>query len=121
MAEITKIHVPRSLCSDRWAWHHTNHGDFIVRSAYLIELHSNKRNVALMSNSHPSGKWKFLWKAQLPTKVKNFGWRALHGGMPGRENLRTRGVVEDSTCPWCGEAREDITHALYLCHDVQPA
>lgn len=53
-----KIPLPRNTCSDRWAWHHTKHGDFAVRSAYFIELHSNKRDTASTSVSRPSGTWK---------------------------------------------------------------
>ena len=36
--------------------------------------------------------WKKLWKLQVPGKIKIFGWRALHGLIPGRAILANRHI-----------------------------
>lgn len=38
-----------------------------------------------------------------------------------RENLRIRGIDVDLRCPWCSEEKQTLSHALFLCHEVQRA
>lgn len=118
---ITSIPLPRSRCKDTWAWKFTKHGEYVVRSGYYVELQFMKEKAASTSTSRPKDVWSRLWKANVPNKIKNFGWRALQGGLSVRKNLCLRGVMEDSICPMCGEEREDIIHALLLCREVKIA
>jgi ribonuclease HI len=59
--------------------------------------------------------WKKLWKLNIPSKIKIFGWRALHGMIPCKGVLANRHVGNSSSCPVCTEGCEDIKHILFTC------
>jgi len=60
--------------------------------------------------------WKKLWKLQVPGKIKIFGWRALHGLIPGRAILADRHIGYTGGCPMCLNGAEDIKHILFSCN-----
>ena len=65
--------------------------------------------------------WSKPWKLNVPAKVKNFGWRVLHGLLPCRDILANRHIENSGSCPTCNEGCEDIKHLLFLCkraHDI---
>ena len=119
IAGILSIPLPRHPCEDRWVWHHSKKGEFTVRSAYFVALNLAKCDGASTSVGRPRSVWKRLWRSQLPTKIKSFGWRVLHGGIPVRSLLRCRNVVDDVICPMCGNDKEDVMHALVLCVEAR--
>ncbi|KAL2935643.1 hypothetical protein RDABS01_018761, partial [Bienertia sinuspersici] len=55
----------------------------------------------------------------VPPKVKMFGWRVLHGGVPVREKLKLKGMDLDERCPMCGDSEESILHMLFRCNEVE--
>ena len=40
---IQSIPLSRSIINDAWMWYHNSNGKFTVRSAYFIELNSDRR------------------------------------------------------------------------------
>ena len=116
---IIKIPVSHESREDRWAWHHTKNGEFTVRSAYYMAMKERDDMAASTSQSNHGGVWSHLWKTQVPTKLKMFGWRALHNGIAAKENLFGRGVGNDRICPVCGEDVETIMHLLVSCAEVR--
>ena len=59
--------------------------------------------------------WKKLWKLQVPGKIKIFGWRTLHGLIPGRAILANRHIGNIGSFPMCLNGAEDIKHILFVC------
>ena len=59
---------------DRWIWTGTRRGNFIVRSAYHLQLSNLRSGEASSSNSGASKAvfWKTIWLADVAPKVKNF-------------------------------------------------
>lgn len=112
---ITSIPIPRIRYLDSWAWHHSKCGDFLVRSAYYIAIEEKKRKRASSSGNDYQLVWKNLWEAQVPTKMKLFGWRALQEGIATSDNLAKRGIEGDRQCPMCGEVAESTMHMLLEC------
>jgi hypothetical protein len=53
----------------------------------------------------------------VPSKVNSFAWQVLLDRVPTRDNLRRRGVVgvEGSSCPFCQEATETVSHLFLHC------
>jgi hypothetical protein len=45
--------------------------------------------------------WKEVWQVKGPRVLKTFLWKACANILSTRDNLRRRGVVEDSICPIC--------------------
>lgn len=62
--------------------------------------------------------WKKLWHADIPPKIRMFGWRALKNALPVKENLVRRGMEMDIRCPVYGEEEETVVHMLLKCHDA---
>jgi hypothetical protein len=52
---------------------------------------------------------------EVPSKVKIFIWRALHGVVPGRSILADRHIKVQPQCPVCYVGPEDIRHLLFTC------
>jgi hypothetical protein len=59
--------------------------------------------------------WKELLKLKIPSKIKIFTWRALHGLLPLKSILVNRHVGTSGECPICHQAPEDIRHLLFQC------
>lgn len=116
---IMCIPVTRYAEEDGWTWHLTKHGDFTVRSAYYKEMETRKKNKASSLNQHRECKWKRLWQARVPPKIKNFGWKVLHNAIPVKQNLCARGIEVDKMCSMCGSEEEEISHALMRCEEVR--
>jgi hypothetical protein len=55
---------------------------------------------------------KILWKVQVPSKVKIFLWRALHGF---KSILADQHIYVHPECPVCRQGPEDIKHLLFTC------
>ena len=90
-----------------------------IRSAYFLELNESKKDQATSSEGSKNLVWRKLWEANIPTKIRIFGWKAMHHGLPMRTNLWRRGCVEDCICPMCGEKNETTSHALLSCPEAQ--
>ncbi|KAL2937723.1 hypothetical protein RDABS01_021172, partial [Bienertia sinuspersici] len=104
---------------DSWAWKFTKDGCFAVRSAYFKELQRTKMsNIAGSSNSY-SSVWKVLWGAKIKPKIKMFAWKALHGGLPVKQNLCRRGMEVDPLCPLCGAEAEMDVHFAMKCGEAK--
>jgi hypothetical protein len=59
--------------------------------------------------------WDILWKLNVPAKIKIFGWRALHGLIPGVGVLASRHIKVSPQCLICLQGCEDICHLLFKC------
>ncbi|KAL2895368.1 hypothetical protein RDABS01_011277 [Bienertia sinuspersici] len=118
-AGILQIPISRYETSEDWVWHYSKIGGFTVRSAYFVELEGKKGAGTTSTSTSNKGASKTLWKALVPPKVKMFGWRVLHGGVPVRKKLKLRGMEIDERCPMCGDSEESILHMLFRCNEAE--
>lgn len=93
---------------DTWMWKHTQSGMFSVKSACYIEWFDEHKKKSSSSTHGSELVWEWLWKAIIQPKVKLFGWKVLHNGIPVLENL-------DHIRPRCGEKTESLEHMLLFC------
>lgn len=114
---IFKIPLTLYEEEDFWTWHHTKNGLFTVKSAYFLEL-TDLHSSEATSSSRNSEVWQRVWKAKVPPKVQQFGWRVLHEAIPVKIKLRQRGMKLDVYCPMCGNSEESIMHCLFLCEEA---
>ena len=96
---------------DTWYWCYEKLGHYSVKTAYIL-LQENKENHSTLDNS---GFWRKLWQLKLPSKIKNFLWRAVSRCLPTKDLLRTRGIDINSLCPICQVDDESIEHILVNC------
>lgn len=59
--------------------------------------------------------WDLVWKLEVPSKIKIFIWRALHGLIPGMAVLAHRHIEVSPICPVCQTGLEDMKHLLSTC------
>ena len=59
--------------------------------------------------------WKKPWKLSIPSKVKIFTWRALHGNIPCHVILANKHITNLVNFPMCQTKAQDIKHALFTC------
>jgi hypothetical protein len=71
--------------------------------------------LALPGGSTNNPVWKTLWRLKLPSKVKVFIWRSLHGIVPLNCILANRDIDTSASCPICNQGPEDMRHLLFQC------
>jgi hypothetical protein len=101
---------------DRLVWLGSTKGDFNVKSAYHFPkslVDSNNESNSSMNNVTKI--WKEVWQVKGPRVLTTFLWKACANILPTRDNLRRRGVVEESICPICKLELETVSHALWHC------
>jgi hypothetical protein len=105
------------------AWGFTKNGKYTVRSGYhlqwRLQFGASASHLALPGSSATNPVWKMLWKIDVPSKIKIFIWRALHGILPLKCILANRHIGISSECPICGQGPEDIRHLLFSCPMAQ--
>jgi ribonuclease HI len=75
--------------------------------------------LALPGSSATNPVWKIIWKLKVPSKVKKFIWRALHGILPLKSILINRHIGDSGECPICHLDAEDILHLLFKCEPAK--
>ncbi|XVF74111.1 hypothetical protein PTKIN_Ptkin13bG0034000 [Pterospermum kingtungense] len=109
-------------------WRFTRNGEFLVKSSYHLargfkdhgdEEHNESREG---NNEDVVGKiliWKKVWKAQVPNKIKNFGWQICQEIIAVYTNLAKRKIPIPIQCPRCRKEDETVIHALRDCELAQ--
>lgn len=65
-------------------------------------------------------RWKMLLALSVSLKVKCFSWLLFRDRLAIKEIVFHFGLIQDegSTCPICGEDREDIHHIFIQCSRI---
>jgi hypothetical protein len=105
------------------AWSETKHGRYTVRSGYYLQWHHQfaapAASLSLPGGSASNPVWKILWRMKIPSKVKIFMWRALHGILPLQSILYNHHIGTTCGCPICNQGPEDISHLLFQCETAR--
>lgn len=115
---ILRIPLSTQLTEDFVAWHKTRTYSFSIRSAYYTKWEHQfgmriRRDDVGPSKSNPV--WEILWKLQVPSKIKIFGWKDLHGMIPGMSVLVNHHIPVSGQCPVCKGGAEDLRHLMFTC------
>ncbi|GJN40248.1 hypothetical protein PR202_gb29435 [Eleusine coracana subsp. coracana] len=100
------------------AWNFERNGVFSVRSAYRLGMRLYHDLGLEGSSLSPEGErkvWGKFWKLRVPSKVKIFGWKIVHNGLPTRANKHYRHLDQQQECQLCGDSVEDGFHAVLRC------
>jgi len=114
--------IPLSSTSqlDKLIWPFTPTSQYSVKSGYRFLFESNSpQPLSNPSSTQSMGWWKKLWKMEVPNKVKHFVWRTCREALPTKANLSRRRIIPDGVCDRCETHRDDSSHALFFCFDVQ--
>jgi ribonuclease HI len=116
---IRHIPINNQGFHDFVAWSHTKHGQYTVRSGYHMQwkhqFGPNSSQLTAPNVSATNPVWKSVWSLQVPSKVKIFIWRSLHGIVPLKCVLANRHIGTSGECPICHQGPETVMHLLFLC------
>jgi ribonuclease HI len=116
---ILEIPLNNQGFEDFIAWNFTKHGQYAVRSGYHLQWRHQfgprTSQLSLPGSSVNNPIWKIIWNLKVPSKVKIFVWRALHGILPLKSILANRHVGTNGGCPICNQAAEDVLHLVFTC------
>ncbi|KAL0361161.1 UNVERIFIED_CONTAM: putative mitochondrial protein [Sesamum radiatum] len=114
---LSHVHGPDIL-----VWHDSKNGVFSVNSAYHLAFLRERqhRSSTSVTHMHVNGEgmaaaWRFIWRSQVPPKVRTFVWRACHEAVPTALNLARMVPEVDTQCMICGVANESLQHVLLHC------
>ncbi|KAJ8769655.1 hypothetical protein K2173_005258 [Erythroxylum novogranatense] len=76
------LSIPFSMfnTNDSLLWHHERNGIYTVKSGYRISRYEHGTRIGANDVL-----WKRVWELQVPPKLRDFMWRALHGVLPQRQ------------------------------------
>jgi hypothetical protein len=93
--------------------------DILSGSGYYLQWHhqfaAKAANLSILGGSASNPVWKMLWCMKIPSKVKIFMWRVLHGILPLKYILYNCYIGTTGGCPICNQGPEDISHLLFQC------
>jgi hypothetical protein len=96
---------------------------FSVRSAYHIEWDNQFGHTIRRRDDQGSTQvnpvWEIMWKLNIPSKVKIFLWKALHGVLRGMTILADRHIKVAPQCPICKFGPGDINHIMFSCESAK--
>lgn len=105
------------LRGDSMVWGLSKTGHYDSKSGYkLLETLANTSS-GVQDALPPIEKqlWSRLWKTKTTSKLRHFIWRVLSGALAVKNQLCTRGIPVDPTCPLCHQGPETICHMLFHC------
>ena len=117
---VLSIALSPTLPEDCLIWALTNSGKFMVKSAYRLAL-NEKDGHGSEESSNPCMKefWKFVWRLDVPNKIRNFTWRACRNILPTKANLFCWKITADNICEICGNFEETTAHVLWNCNHAK--
>ncbi|KAK5775961.1 hypothetical protein PVK06_043917 [Gossypium arboreum] len=96
-------------------------GEYSVKSGYRVLATDYLQNINYINSTADIYKifYKSLWSINISEKIKIHIWRLLNNYLPHYSNILLRKLRNDSVCPLCKEASEDIDHLLWSCSLLQ--
>ena len=76
-------------------------------------------SVAIQRSAHDLEFWRNLLGMEVPSKIKNFVWRACKEALPTKRNLLHRKITTSALCENCKVNDEDCAHAIFYCSNLQ--
>ena len=109
MSSRARLHLSSSALDAR-AWSLFSSGLFIIKS-FFIALSSSSNPVPFLLTN-------FVWKSQVPLKVKSIAWLVVHKKVNTNNMLQLRRsykALSPNVCILCMEHEESIDHLFLHC------
>lgn len=94
--------------ADIWYWEGSTTGAYSVKDGYAW-LYNHLHQQQVLED------WKWVWKLQVPEKVRYFIWLCLHEALPINATRFNRHLATSASCSHCSSTFEDSLHALRDC------
>jgi hypothetical protein len=112
-----KIRIPKIDGEDFAACNPDPEGIFSVRNAYNSALMNRSNTSDNGSSTNPNGErklWDLIWKANVPPKIRVFGWKLASRSLALQTNRCKRIKNALDTCQVCGREPECEFHVVNI-------
>ncbi|KAL6574838.1 hypothetical protein OROMI_012123 [Orobanche minor] len=115
---ILQIPISRGLPTDIRRWALSRNGHYNVKTAYYSarDLKQRKAARAASCSNYVGRNWAFVWKLDIPNKLRIFLWCLLRNSLPVMQNLERRNLHVNNICPLCLQTGETVMHIFQHCH-----
>ncbi|XP_058742316.1 uncharacterized protein LOC131614778 [Vicia villosa] len=105
---------PIAEVKDKLLWWSNQDGVFNVKSCYNL---FRDRDLEDVVETQTKLALKRIWKTNIPSRLKVFGWKVALNRLPTKDQLVKRGIIrnEQELCVFCDEKAEDLDHLLFKC------
>lgn len=116
VAELSDVRIEIGR-PDNVQWTEGSDGKLSVKSCYNI---LNSRHIPYGLIGEFDKALSKVWKMEVPTKTKAFGWRCFINRLPTSGALSKRGILpySSSSCVFCCMCKDSGDHLLSLCRNV---
>ena len=85
------------------------------------EWFSTKSSINLIQKEkgHSSTGTDWIWKLNIPPKIKQFMWRITKDGLPTKGKLEQRHISVPTQCEFCNQTYEDFYHLFVSCQNTR--
>ena len=99
---------------DVLVWTESKDQNFSVKTAYQVAIRLKSRGMAEHSMARVHGNtWSRIWKLNVQPMVRTFLWRACSNCLPTRDNLCRRKIRVVTTCEFCHQETEIVSHIFW--------
>jgi hypothetical protein len=110
------VNVSLTRDHDDWVWILNPDVGFSVKSAY--------DSLMGLGDGPNLSEWELkifssIWDSPAPSKIVAFSWQLLYDRLPTKDNLQSRGVIQqalDVNCVWCGQTTESSKYLFLHCN-----
>lgn len=112
-SQIQTLRPSTKGAQDIFVWQPLQSGIYSTKSRYATA--AALRQASQFFPNEEEFKWvKDVWSGRFSPKLKVFLWSTIHRALPTGENLQTRGITSDLSCPRCKETKT-IMHLFFHC------
>ena len=109
--QIQTIRPSTKGAEDIFIWQPLQTGVYSTKSGYSVA--STLKHQHAQQLDHQEFLWiKDVWSGVFSPKLKIFLWSIIQGALPTGQNLQTRGLAADLSCPRCKETETSCTSSL---------
>ncbi len=108
--KILQTTIPSNHIEDRMYWGPSTDGWFSTKSSINL-IHKEK--------GHSPTRTDWIWKLNIPQKIKHFMWRIIKDGLPTKGKLEQRHISVPTQCEFCNQTYEDFYHLFVNCQNTR--
>ena len=102
---ICSIFIPRYYLEDKLIWGLSVDGCYSVKSGVALLQGAGPEAV-----SPPKVPFLWIWRLQVPPKIKFFIWKICNNGLPTKKRLEMSHIFVPLECVFCNHPSEDLIH-----------
>lgn len=116
--EIFALRPSKTGARDSYIWFASTSGQYSTKSGYASAIAEQTLPHHATPLPEPFDWYKSVWRVPIAPKLQLFLWKAIQGALPTGDNLRKRGLLQNTNCVHCGMI-ETTDHIFLHCPFTQ--